>query len=192
MLYVLFGVSLVLLIALSATAAYFIFQKKEEKEFPTIHASGIFSLVRQSPREALNERRLTVEQVREALENAANPGLVNAPAEKYLKLWEEMMELSINTIEKGDMEGLQTYSYKIPDKDLESCRGLTGSIYVTREQLQNFANLIPPFHLGCQAALIPKQAHQTNLDGTGWKPLLPVAGKYPTPDWRTVGKIQSS
>lgn len=192
MLYILFGVLLVLLIALSATAAYFVFQKKEEKEFPTIHQSGIFSLVRQSPREALKERNLSLSQVQEALKNTQNPENVNSSPENYLKLWEELLENSINTIEKSDMEGLQTFCYEIPEKDKVTCRGFTESTYVTREQLQNYPNLIPPFHLGCQVQLLAKKAHQTSLDGTGWKPLLPVAGKYPTPDWRTVGKIESS
>ncbi|MFC1584715.1 hypothetical protein ACFL5V_04110, partial [Fibrobacterota bacterium] len=71
------------------------------------------------------------------------------------------------------------------------CKRFTNNIYVTREQLHNFPNLIPPFHLGCQVRLASKDAWNTNLDGTGWNPLLPINGRYPTPDWNTVVKIES-
>jgi len=190
MLYVLFGVALVLLILLTATALYFVLQKKEEKEYPTIHASGIYSLVRQSPREMLEKKHLTLDQVKEVLKNAANPENINASVEKYWELWEDILENSINTIENGDKEGLQTFSYSVPSKDKETCKGFSENIYATREQLHNYPNIIPPFHLGCQVRLETKDAWKTKLDGTGWKPLLPVGGKYPVPDWRIVGKIE--
>lgn len=189
MLYVLFGIALVLLVLLTGTALYFVLQKKEEKDFPTIHASGVFSLVRSSPRETLKNRILTIEQITEIVNSPGLKEKVNQPAEKYLELWEEILKNSINTIENGDMEGLQTYCYQIPEKDFKICGHLT-NIYVTREQLRNFSNLIPPLHLGCQVTITPKAAWNTNLDGTGWKPFLPVEGKYPTPDWRTVVEIE--
>ena len=108
--------------------------------------------------------------------------------EGYLSRREEILKNSINTIESGDMEGIQTYCYQIPEKDLKTCGHLV-NIYVTREQLRNFPNLIPPLHLGCKVTIAPKAAWNTNLDGTGWKPFLPVNGKYPTPDWRTIVEI---
>ena len=36
----------------------------------------------------------------------------------YLDFWNEILEANIQTIEKGDKSGLQTYCYEIPEKDL--------------------------------------------------------------------------
>ena len=121
MLYVLFGMALVLLVLLTGTALYFVLQKKEEKDFPTIHTSGVFSLVRSSPKETLKNRILTIEQINELFNSSESKGKNNQSADKYLELWEEILKNSINTIEQGDMEGLQTYCYNIPEKDFKIC-----------------------------------------------------------------------
>ena len=100
-----------------------------------------------------------------------------------------MIESNIKVIEDGDVTGLQTYCYEIPEKDKDICNYLTGNTYVTREQLQNYPNIIPPFYLGCGVKIIAKQAWNTNLNGTGWQPLLPVNGQYITPERSLVVKI---
>ncbi|MBF0432334.1 MAG: hypothetical protein HQK83_13700 [Fibrobacteria bacterium] len=192
-LYILFGFCLVLLVVLTATAAYFALQKKDDdsENFPTIHQSGVFSIIRKSPREALEKKQLTLEQIKEALAATLSKQEVEDQAESYYKLWTEILEESISIIEDGDTKGLQTYMYNVPERDTDTCKLFSGNTYVTREQLQNFPNIIPPFHLGCNVRLISKEAWNTNLDGTGWKPLLPENGKYPTPEWRTIAKIES-
>jgi hypothetical protein len=64
-----------------------------------------------------------------------------------------------------------------------------GDAYVTREQLHNHVQLIPPFHLGCGVQLVTKEAWSAGNENAAWTPILPVNGKYLTPDWRIVVKL---
>jgi hypothetical protein len=189
---ILFIVLIILIVMLTAAAAYFALQKKtkDDEEGPTVYTSGIFSLVRQSPREILSKRKLSLTQIEEALK-APPPENVTGSAQSYLDLWINIIENSIEIIENGDKDGIQTYCYSDSSKNIDALGIIQKGTYVTREQLHNYPELIPPFYLGCNIKLIPKNAWNTNLDGTGWKPLLPVKGKYLTPDWRTVGKLDS-
>ncbi len=190
-LYILFGFIIVLLIALTATAAYFAIQKKDEEsdDFPSIHQSGAFSIVRRSPSEALKEKVRTLNEIK-TIVSEQYPEKADTLAPKYLALWELMSEESVTLIEEGDNKGVQTYTYDVPKNDLKHCDAFARNTYVTREQLQNYPEIIPPFYLGCRVKLSEKNAWNTNLDGTGWKPLLPSAdGKYPIPDWRTIVEL---
>ncbi len=186
MLYVLLGFTFLLLVSLVAAAIYMVLQKREKmlknETAPTIHTSGMYSLVRQSPRSALEERAPSLEKISGVIDDKSK-------AQSYLNLWREHMEDSIQVIENGDADGLQTFCYEIPEQEKNVCVGISDNSYVTREQLQNYPQLIPPFYLGSRIKLIPKFAWNTNLDGTGWAPMLPVNGKYITPKWSTVVEL---
>ncbi len=186
--YFLFGGSIFLLIVLTATAAYFVFQKKNDDldNQPKIHRSGAFSIIHRSPHEGLLEKKLDEKKIEQALQLSQNKNLQTA--KNYLDSWNLILEKSLAIIDQGDKEGLQTFCYDVPEKDFKTCSQFSGNVYVTREQLHNYPALIPPFHIGCQVTLKFKNAWNTNLDGTGWKALLPVKGKYETPDWRTVAE----
>jgi len=185
------SLALFLLLVLALSAAYaVVFRKKEdEKTVPQIHASGSFSIVRQSPRATQTERFLSEDVIRSILLKAQitdKPGLIPA----YQKLWEEQLEFNIASIEEGDRQGVQTYQYSIPPSEATLCPQLSHEIYVTREQLQNFPHLIPPFYLGSSIKLLPKYPWDTKLNGQGWKPLLPDNhGKYLTPSFTQVHKF---
>jgi hypothetical protein len=153
-----------------------------------IYASGVYSLIRRSPRKELQEREPPSEEVQSVL-SSDQAAAANGSAEQYLDEWRRQANISINNIEKGDREGIQTYRYQVPVKCQKTCMMFGGDAYVTREQLHNHVQLIPPFHLGCGVQLVTKEAWSAGNENAAWTPILPVNGKYLTPDWRIVVKL---
>ena len=154
-----------------------------------IYASGVYSLIRKSPRKELQEREPPLEEVQAVLSDSRTTEVANGSAPQYLDEWRRQANISINIIEKGDREGIQTYRYQVPAKCQRTCTLFGGDAYVTREQLHNHVQLIPPFHLGCGVQLMTKEAWNAGSENAGWSPILPVNGKYSTPDWRIVVKL---
>lgn len=154
-----------------------------------IYASGVYSLIRKSPRKELQEREPPLEEVQAVLGSPQAQQVANGAAQQYLDEWRRVANISINNIEKGDREGIQTYRYQVPSKCQKTCAMFHGDAYVTREQLHNHVQLIPPFHLGCGVELVTKEAWSAGVEGAAWSPILPVNGKYQTPDWRVVVKL---
>ena len=154
--------------------------KQEKSRAAPMYTSGVFSLIRKSPREAVLARIPDLEAVRAAL--STQPGKANGGAEQYRDRWLRTAELCINNVERGDKEGIQTYGYTVPEKCLITCGRFGGDAYATREQLHHEVRLIPPFHLGCGCEITPREAGA----GGGWTPILPANGRYETPDWRIV------
>jgi hypothetical protein len=148
-----------------------------------IYTSGVFSLIRKSPREAALARVPTPEAMRQALAASSD---ANGTAEQYRAEWVRVAELCIHNVEHGDKEGIQTYCYAVPEKCRASCGRFGGDAYVTRDQLHHHGQLIPPFHLGCGCEIAPRAAWSGS---GGWSPILPVNGQYDTPDWRTVVRL---
>ncbi len=157
--------------------------KKEKGESAPIYTSGVFSLIRKSPREVVLARAPELEAVRSTV--SSKPGAANATPEQYRDEWLRVAELCINNVERGDKEGIQTYRYAVPEKCRTTCGRFSGDAYVTREQIHHEARLIPPFHLGCGCEIAPREAGGAG----GWSPIFPVNGRYDTPDWRTVVRL---
>jgi hypothetical protein len=154
-----------------------------------IYASGVYSLIRRSPRKELQEREPPSEEAQAVLSSPQGSAVANGSVQQYLDEWRRMANISINNIEKGDKEGIQTYKYQVPVKCQRTCAMFGGDAYVTREQLHNHVQLIPPFHLGCGVQLVTKEAWNAGSENAAWTPILPVNGKYLTPDWRSVVKL---
>jgi hypothetical protein len=162
---------------------------RSQDESSPIYASGVYSLIRKSPRKELQEREPPMEQVTAVLASPQASSVANGSAQQYLDEWRRVANISISNIEKGDREGIQTYRYQVPSKCQHTCAMFSGDAYVTREQLHNHVQLIPPFHLGCGVELVTKEAWSAGAEGAAWSPILPVNGKYQTPDWRIVVKL---
>jgi len=190
---VLFWVLLALiLVVLGAGLAMFLKgragDRQSQEDSSPIYASGVYSLIRRSPRKELQEREPPLEEVQTVLASAAGK-TANGSAEQYLDEWRRVANISISNIEKGDREGIQTYKYQVPAKCQRTCAMFGGDAYVTREQIHNHVALIPPFHLGCGVQLATKEAWNAANENAAWTPILPVNGKYQTPDWRSVVKL---
>jgi hypothetical protein len=156
---------------------------KNAGDSTTIYTSGVFSLIRKSPRETVSARIPDVEKIRSALSAAG----VSGDPEAYLARWREVAELCINNVEQGDKEGIQTYRYEVPEPCRATCGKFGGEAYVTRDQLHHQPQLIPPFHLGCGCVIRPRGAWEGGPGG--WSPILPVNGQYEAPDWRVVVRL---
>jgi len=175
------GVAVTLIIAGLVTTLH----RNRQKAFPggdnpPMYASGVFSLIRKSPKEQMAARKPSQASLLEIL------GGDMGRAETYAEEWQRIADLCIHNVEQGDREGVQTYRYEVPARCRATCGVFGGDTYVTREQLHKNANLIPPFHMGCGCVIIPKAAWQGGASSGGWSPLLPLNGAYPLPDWRTV------
>jgi len=192
----LFWVILVIIVLVMATAiSVFMRRQGRDGSAPTpddsspIYASGVYSLIRRSPRKELQEREPPLEEAEAVLSSPNAVAIANGSVQQYLDEWRRMANISINNIEKGDKDGIQTYKYQVPQKCHSTCTMFGGDAYVTREQLHNHVQLIPPFHLGCGVQLVTKEAWTAGNENTAWTPILPVNGKYLTPDWRSVVKL---
>ncbi len=181
-----------------------------------MYASGVFSLIRKSPRELVLGRMpapdvvatLIGEERGEAKSGntetlPGKPGMpkvgggkaegvskteiaASSRVSEYLAEWRRVADLCIHNIELGDREGVQTYRYEVPARCGATCKAFGGDTYVTREQLHKNSDLIPPFHLGCGCIIVAKAAWEGGASSGRWSPLLPINGAYPLPDWRTV------
>ncbi len=177
------GVLAILVVVGAAMSNWVRKRAKEEdapKDDPPIYTSGVFSLVRKSPRESHLQRIPSLEAIAEVL--ISQPSATGS-SEQYREEWVRVAELSINNIENGDKEGIQTYGYHVPDKCLATCGSFGGEAYVTRDQIHHHQRLMPPFHLGCGCEI---KARASWSGGVEWSPILPVKGQYVTPDWRLV------
>ena len=58
--------------------------------------------------------------------------------------------------------------------------------FITREQIRNHAEILPPYVLGCDCKLLPKLPWE-NPSKSGWKAVIPNHGNtYDVPDWRQL------
>lgn len=184
MFYVFFGLSVCLLLILLFAAAYRIFQTRKKEnltEIPKIHQSGAFSIVRQ-PAPKLKEHKIISENdVQRSFDHSGiqyNTQLI----QQYMEHWNSQTNINISVIDDADRRGIQTFKYEIPSKEAHLCPQISNESYITREQIQNYPELVPPFYLGCEIKLKIKEPWDTNLNGMGWKPMLPdKKGSYITP-----------
>ena len=191
---VIFWILVVVAVVLTATAVSRVIRRgadgdRSSDDNSPIYASGVYSLIRKSPRKELQEKEPPLEEVQAVLGSPQAAKVANGAAQQYLDEWRRVANISITNIEKGDREGIQTYRYQVPSKCQKTCAMFHGDAYVTREQLHNHVQLIPPFHLGCGVELVTKEAWSAGAEGAAWSPILPVNGKYQTPDWRIVVKL---
>ena len=122
---------------------------------PVIQTSGIYSIIRKSPRQDLLAIRPDEAQVRKYLtsinEDIQGRSLAISDKEKLAEAWQRSMEESIRTIEQDDAQSTLFYYFdsagqeECPECAMYFKRGQ----FVTREQIFANAAIIPPFHLGC-------------------------------------------
>ncbi len=184
--------AIIALVLLVLAGIYFALRKTVKTDEPglddssTIYTSGVYSLIRKSPREELFAKEPSPDLVEDLLQASSE---ADESLNEYIEEWRRVANLSITNVERGDQDGVQTYRYRVPPKCRSVCHMFDGDAYVTREQLHKHVELIPPFHLGCGCELITKEAWSAESGSAGWAPILPVDGKYRTPDWRTVVKL---
>jgi hypothetical protein len=188
------GIILLLLVMLIAVRIG-MNKSKTEEEMPSqiIHGSGIYSIIRRSPRENIGDVKPSQEEIRKYLSDK-NVNISNEQQIQLLSLWNEQMEANISTIEKGDQQGAEFYyfEYKWPDHICET--SIKKGRFVTREQIFDYPQIIPPFHLGCGCKLHTYQGKEKLHDTTEIRslPLFDNGTIIPLPDWKEIIPIEKS
>ncbi len=169
--------------------------QEEELSSSLIHASGIYSIVRRSPREDVLKIRPSEENIRKYL--LSQNEILSATQdwskeiETLIAKWNESFNRNIETIEQGDKDGVEFYFYDFTPVQCPVCLNFfRKGNFVTRQQIFNYPRIIPPFHIGCTCCIIPHHGTENLKDTTeqGMRPLFPNEFPPPLPDWKTINK----
>ena len=94
--------------------------------------------------------------------------------------------IGIFFIDEGDKNGTVTYRIELGPKGKNYVHFVDEDNFITREQIRNHAEILPPYVLGCDCKLLPKQPWE-NPSKSGWKAVVPSHGStYDVPDWRQL------
>ncbi len=194
LLYALIGIAFFLILVLVAVRLAVSKQENDEPgEIPKIHASGIYSVVRQSPRMQIDAVKPSEDEIRQYLseENVNLGGRVISPeqADALISLWKRALEHNVQTVEEGDKSGVEFYFYELGENDTECGTMISKGHFVTREQIFKNPQLIPPFHLGCRCGLKAYRGDENLNDTTeiGIRPFVSDENNLPSlPQWRII------
>ena len=187
------GIGLLLVVMLIAVRIGINKEKIEEDILkPVIHASGIYSIIRKSPRESICDYKPSQEEILKYFSNKnvnnINLSLSEADKSTLIKRWNSQMESNISEIEKGDEKGVEFYYYQYLWNDPICGKYIQKGRFVTREEIFQHPNIIPPFHLGCGCKLKQYQGKEKLHDTTeiGMLPLFREGVPPPLPDWKEI------
>lgn len=161
---------------------------------PVMHASGIYSIVREDPEKQIDRFKPSPEDIRKYLQNInvnsdilSSINLSKEKIETLLDQWQKYLKKNIETIRKGDIDGISFYFYDFDPEECPVCNDyIKKGQFVTREEIYEQPQIIPPFHIGCTCTI---NAHGVDEDikGTTKHEMFPlfkneIAPKLP--DWR--------
>ncbi|MBR2058943.1 MAG: hypothetical protein IJ982_08555, partial [Fibrobacter sp.] len=161
-------VIVLLSIILAGIGAYVVIHSADEKEEikPVIDVSGKYAVVVRPARESITAVKPSENSIRAWLETQIN--LTPEQRKEYLDKWNESIEETIRTIDEGDQNGTVTYRIELGPKGKEYVKFVHEENFITREQIRNHAEILPPYVLGCDCKLLPKQPWE-NPSKSGWK-----------------------
>jgi len=186
-------IAVVFIVVLIVVAMYISLQKKEiveETTMPLIHTSGIYSVIRKSPRENIFSGKPAMNEV-QAFVNCANQDfsgqlLTDTDKVAIYQHYEKGIEKGIAVIEAGDKFGVQRFQI-VAGSVCSACGSFRGNkLFVTREDLFRHPELIPPFYPGCQCTL---QAELECLLDSDFKHFTIENGPFPLPSWKNINKV---
>jgi len=175
---------MLVVIVLACIGAYIIVHNsnKEKESISKIAVSGKYAVARSSAEDLLAEKKPSKKEIEEWLTS-------NCPNEKQrnelIKSWQDSINKTIKTINEGDSSGVTAYRIEFGPKDKNVCPFLHQDHYITREQINRNAELLPPYYLGSDSVVVPKLPWD-NSDGTSWKSVVPKDGQYEVPNWRQM------
>ena len=107
--------------------------------------------------------------------------------------WNDQMEANISVIEQGDKEGTEFYYFDFKWDDPVCSKIIHKGRFVTREQIFQYPQIIPPFHLGCGCQLCKYQGKDKLRETTeiGMLPLFRSGEIVPLPDWKEITRIET-
>lgn len=194
MIFALIGILFFLVLLLIAVKFGLSRNKRDQivEEPPVIHTSGIYSIVRKSPRENIAEVKPSEKKIHQYLkdQNVDMEGNTISDAEKQqlLQSWSQVLERSIKEVEEGDKKGVEFYYYDFSGNDAVCHSFVNKGDYVTRQDIYKHPELIPPFHVGCKCTLLCHLATEKIRDTKQFQmKYLLQKGKVPNlPDWKLI------
>lgn len=173
---------ILLSVILAGIGAYIVINSSDEKEKPLsiIDVSGQYAVLVRPVRMSMEERKPAIDEVKAWL---ASKNIDEEKAAKYLQDWLASYEETVRVVDEGDRNGTVTYRIVLSESAKERCTFLTEDNYITREQIRNHAEILPPYYFGCGCKLVPKLPWE-NPGKAGWKSVVPEDGQYKVPDWR--------
>ncbi len=168
----------------------------ERRSSSVISASGVYSIVRRSPREAVGQREPSEPQIRQYLgginEDSGGNALSDSDKERLIDTFLADREANVTEVERGDVENVDFYYYDHRWDDPVCERAVPKGSFVTREEIYKHPELVPPFHLGC-GCLLRRQHGTDNVRKTIALRFRPLLGDGtvvpPLPAWREVVRI---
>lgn len=165
-------------------------EQKPEDIQPVIHTSGIYSIVRKSPRDNISTAKPSNEDIKQYLsqQNVDIEGndLTEEIKESLLNSWEEVLERSITSVENGDKKGTEFYYYK--KEEGKKYSPIPKGAFVTREEIFKYPSLLPPLYIGCTLEIVPHEGGGDFSDTTtiGMHPLVNKGVLPDLPNWKDI------
>jgi hypothetical protein len=177
---------LLVVIILACIGAYIVVhssnKEKEKEGISKIAVSGKYAAAMCSAADLLAEKKPGKKEIEEWLASNCQD---EKQRSEFIKNWQDSINKTIKTINEGDSNGVTTYRIEFGPKDKEVCPFLHQEHFITREQINRHAELLPPYYFGSDSVVVPKLPWD-NADGTGWKSVVPKDGQYEVPDWRQM------
>ena len=158
-------------------------RERDTEELSKIALSGKYSATLRPVVDSLAEKKPNFTELQAWLNTQSIDENVK---DKYLVEWQKSMNLNIKTISDGDLNGVTTYRIELGPKDKSLCKFLHPDHFITRDQINRNAEILPPYYLGSDSVVVPKLPWDNTDASGGWKAIVPVDGKYEVPDWRQV------
>jgi hypothetical protein len=156
-------VAVIFIVVLVVLAMYISLQKREiveENNMPVIHTSGIYSVIRKSPRENVFDAKPSPQALKafaasQEKDTAGRP-LNDADREKAAAHFAARIEESIKVVEEGDRMGVQRFQIKAAPECLPCRKFSEGKYFITREDVYRHPEMLPPYYPGCTCGLVPE------------------------------------
>jgi hypothetical protein len=172
---------------LGLLSAYVALEKSNATRKNLVDNSGVFSLVRESPRKYFEHNKPTEADLTQFLDSKS---LDQEKKDLLFAQWSASCEHSIRSIERADRFGVETFGLELGGLAKELMPHITAATYLTREMIFNHAELLPPYFLGDTSKIVHKDA-MAGENKNIWEPLLPVKGSYQIPEWRNIDETNS-
>ena len=180
-------VILLLTIILSSIGAYIVIHgsnsEKEKEEISKIAVSGKYAVVLRPVADLLADKKPSQAEIEEWLNSQG----IDAEQKNFLmENWQNSLNETIKTVNEGDINGITTYRIDLGSKDKNICGLLHKGHFLTRDQINRNAEILPPYCLGSDSKVVPKHAWDNTDETGGWKSIVPKDGSYGVPEWRQI------
>jgi hypothetical protein len=185
--------SIIVFLAIGLVAFYFSIQTKQRRtiEFPRIYASGIYSVIRRSPREIIHTVKPSAQSIQEFLQSQKTDldgqPLHRSHIKALVQHYTDLLEANIRVIEEADQKGED--NFLLTPGDCQFCQTLGGrKAFLNRDMIHSTPEIIPPYFPGCTCRLSSLPPDST-LNGS--VPLkMNDSTRYGIPEWRNCRIIK--